>query len=338
MLINGEEQIINLYPLESNSKSDLEILYQATEIQRATSITNVDGFNSTSDTDIVVTGESTITLTPQSGVIDGLSFWWNENIQLPIEAGDNFPRIDLIVLEKNQAKTQTNVVVKKGTMASNPVAPSIEQTTLGYYELPIMEVYVNASASSISTANITDLRNPITKEQVAENTANINTLYSHLIGVALPFMGTESALPDGAVILSGQEISRTQYPIVFSRLGVTWGHGDGVYTFNLPDGRNKSFYAMGDDGSLDYQEENIAVGDVLQTSIINATGRFNLSDGYMVGTSGVFYSSNRSYYHNANSNSSSKAFYGYLDLSRQVPTGDTNKPNSFVGNWIMFLG
>ncbi len=155
--------------------NNLNILYSATDVQRHTSITNIDGFASTNETDIVISGESSIILTPQSGVIDGLAFWWSELIQLSIESGSTLPRIDLIVLEKDQSKTTTNVVIKKGTPASIPLTPSVTQTELDYYELPIFSVYVDANTSSITKANIIDLRNPITKEQVITNTKNIET-------------------------------------------------------------------------------------------------------------------------------------------------------------------
>lgn len=46
--------------------------------------------------------------------------------------------------------------------------------------------------------------------------------------------GDGEAAVSGFVTASGQDISRTDFPILFNRLGVTWGVGDGVNTFNVP--------------------------------------------------------------------------------------------------------
>ena len=44
-----------------------------------------------------------------------------------------------------------------------------------------------------------------------------------------------SSAPAGALILSGQAVSRTTYAGLFAILGTTYGTGDGSTTFNLPD-------------------------------------------------------------------------------------------------------
>ncbi len=325
--------------IEIGEGNNSNILYDATDIQINSSITNADGFLNSSETDIVVYGQSSILLTPQSGVIDGLTFYWHENIIVNIEAGDSEPRLDLVVLEKNQSLGTTEVKVKKGTPSISPTLPSITQTTLGYYELPIMSIYVNASQTVLSREYITDLRNPTSKEQIVLNSDNITTLYNNLIGVALPFAGKSSQVPDNAVILAGQNISRTEYPITFTRLGTFWGIGDGSTTFTLPDGRNKAFYATGTDSTNNtYTELAASVGGYLKTTIINATGTCLIKNNRSLTPeySGVLMlDSLGTTASNTGSNASSEL---YLDLSRQVPTGSTNKPNMFVGNWIMFLG
>lgn len=46
--------------------------------------------------------------------------------------------------------------------------------------------------------------------------------------------GDGEAAVSGYVTPSGQDISRTDYPELYSRLSTTWGVGDGVNTFNVP--------------------------------------------------------------------------------------------------------
>jgi len=73
----------------------------------------------------------------------------------------------------------------------------------------------------------------------------INTLPSCPIpvGCAVQFMlptstsTLASLLPQGVLVASGQELSRTAYPLLFERLGVYYGSGDGSTTFNIPDYR-----------------------------------------------------------------------------------------------------
>ncbi|EDY85359.1 Phage Tail Collar Domain family, partial [gamma proteobacterium HTCC5015] len=50
------------------------------------------------------------------------------------------------------------------------------------------------------------------------------------------FAGTTP--PGGWLFCDGSEVSRTQYPALFTAIGTLWGDGDGSTTFNLPDLRN----------------------------------------------------------------------------------------------------
>src|SRR6187551_2848715 len=45
--------------------------------------------------------------------------------------------------------------------------------------------------------------------------------------------------PIGWLICDGSAISRAGYPSLFTAYGTTWGSGDGLTTFNIPDFRDK---------------------------------------------------------------------------------------------------
>lgn len=66
-------------------------------------------------------------------------------------------RIDRIVLQLNYLNREIVPVIKKGTFASSPVAPSLQRDA-DAYELAIADVYIGAGSISISQANITDTR------------------------------------------------------------------------------------------------------------------------------------------------------------------------------------
>ncbi len=62
------------------------------------------------------------------------------------------------------------------------------------------------------------------------------------------FYTAGSAAPLGYVLLQGQALSRTTYAALYSILGTTYGVGDGVTTFNVPDARGRQFYSV-DEGT-----------------------------------------------------------------------------------------
>ena len=54
------------------------------------------------------------------------------------------------------------------------------------------------------------------------------------LGVVLPFSGNGN-LPAGYLLCDGSAVSRSMYEDLFGVIGTTYGEGDGVSTFNLPD-------------------------------------------------------------------------------------------------------
>jgi hypothetical protein len=59
--------------------------------------------------------------------------------------------------------------------------------------------------------------------------------------------------PTGYLLCDGSTVKRLQYPKLFAALGSTFGPGDGVTTFNLPDLRGKYVRGWGPVNSLDYE-------------------------------------------------------------------------------------
>lgn len=77
--------------------------------------------------------------------------------------------------------------------------------------------------------------------------------------------------PNGYLIIDGSEISRTTYARLFSKIGIHFGAGDGVTTFNLPDGRGRfpRFTSLGSpndpDAALRTDRGDGTVGDAVGT-------------------------------------------------------------------------
>lgn len=75
------------------------------------------------------------------------------------------------------------------------------------------------------------------------------------IGSIIPFTGTTA--PTNWMICDGSEISRTTYEDLFTKIGTTFGEGDGTDTFNLPDLRGRIPIGA---GSNDNDTHNFALG------------------------------------------------------------------------------
>jgi microcystin-dependent protein len=63
-------------------------------------------------------------------------------------------------------------------------------------------------------------------------------------GVIIP-VAAAGAVPVDCLICDGSVKVRTDYPILFERIGVAWGAGDGSTTFNIPDLRDRALYGAG---------------------------------------------------------------------------------------------
>lgn len=69
--------------------------------------------------------------------------------------------------------------------------------------------------------------------------------YGNSNGVNLPdftgclLLATTPTPPAGTLVADGSEVSRASYPELFAKIGTTYGEGDGVTTFALPDWRDE---------------------------------------------------------------------------------------------------
>ena len=95
---------------------------------------------------------------------------------------------------------------------------------------------------------------------MAEVKYNLGTLAVVPSGAVIPFAG--STAPQGYLLCDGREVSRTDYPFLFSVIGTTFGEGDGNTTFNLPNLKDKFIEGAGTN----------AVGTEMSAGLPNITG------------------------------------------------------------------
>ena len=155
------------------------------------------------------------------------------------------------------------------------------------------------------------------------------------VGFCLPFYGTEA--PPGTLACDGSEISREAYKELFDVLGTKAGAGDGVSTFNLPDLRGMFIRGTGGNAAaLGVQQgdaiRNItgAFDDVLYSGYIQALGP-HAGGAFFTVTSetGVRYGASGQI-QIADTGDNIK-----IDVSRQVPTANENRPVNVALLWCI---
>lgn len=67
--------------------------------------------------------------------------------------------------------------------------------------------------------------------------SRVLSLWAGMTGVILPFAGNTP--PGHALMCYGQAVSRVTFSELFNVIGITYGPGDGLTTFNLPDLRGR---------------------------------------------------------------------------------------------------
>ena len=134
--------------------------------------------------------------------------------------------------------------------------------------------------------------------------------------------------PTGWLAISGQAVSRTTYARLFSAIGTTYGAGDGITTFNLPDPRGL-FPRYLDNGAL--IDSGRTLGTIQQDAIRNITGTFDLL-GRPVDPTGVFSVTESSSAQVSGTTVGINHETMKFDASTQVPTSTENRPKNIA--WL----
>ncbi|MGG3800468.1 hypothetical protein [Metabacillus fastidiosus] len=107
---------------------------------------------------VIANNNMTVSLKIGKAWIHGYYIVNDDNYNLTIDKADSaLNRIDRVVLQLNYFNRSIMPVVKKGTYATNPVAPALKRDA-DAYELALADIYVGKGALVITQANITDLR------------------------------------------------------------------------------------------------------------------------------------------------------------------------------------
>jgi hypothetical protein len=105
-----------------------------------------------------VGGNMNITIATGCAMVYGFAYENTASITKTISASDpSHPRIDYVVIEMGFVARTVLSKVLVGTPASSPVPPTLTQTA-STWDLPLAQVYVGTSVTTLNSGNITDAR------------------------------------------------------------------------------------------------------------------------------------------------------------------------------------
>lgn len=137
------------------------IYYTAGEWREYFSLFYKNGVNVTDNTiDLQVTagGEMSVNVAVGYGFILGGLYHNDTILNLSIDASDaTLDRIDRVVLRFDEVNKEITTKIKKGTLASSPIAPILSDAST-LKELSLARVRIRKGATSILTSDITDER------------------------------------------------------------------------------------------------------------------------------------------------------------------------------------
>lgn len=100
-----------------------------------------------------------------------------------------------------------------------------------YDNLFFKSVAVNGPASTVA--------NPYNQEYWVKIPTYTDIYNFTPTGVIMPYAGPISTIPDSYLVCNGANISRTTFANLYTKIGTTYGAGDGSTTFGIPDIRDK---------------------------------------------------------------------------------------------------
>ena len=137
--------------------------------------------NPSTNLQVLSNNDMTVSIDIGKAYINGYYYENTTKLVKTIDIADGvLNRVDLIVLRLDFTNREIKTYVKKGTFASSPKAETLQRDS-DIYELGLAEVYVKSGATTITQANITDLRLDSNSCGVVSNlvtTVDATTLYN----------------------------------------------------------------------------------------------------------------------------------------------------------------
>ena len=150
----------SLFNAEVDTSGNYDRTYLAEDIASyfASFVGNGVYANSADNLKIVPSDAMTIAVKAGKGWINGYYYENDSDLEFLLDNADGAKgRIDSVVLRLDLTNRYLRVFVKKGALATNPVAPTLARNA-DVYELQLATISVPAGATAIAEAQITDTR------------------------------------------------------------------------------------------------------------------------------------------------------------------------------------
>lgn len=203
--------------------------------------------------------------------------------------------------------------------------------TLGksYPDGSILQAVNNEPAGSAPaplerSKNLSDVADKSTSRGNLEVFSKSETRQMAPAGLVATFATTSA--PTGWLKANGAAVSRTAYSDLFAAIGTTFGAGDGINTFNLPDLRGEFPRYLDDGRGVDAGR---VIGSSQSDAIRNITGAISLSGVvYIDSVSGALVKGTALTGRNASGSSVNQTDDFQFDASKVVPTANENRPRN----------
>ena len=140
--------------------------------------------------------------------------------------------INEILVDYNQHKTTTDAAITGLQNSKAPVNHASGETTYGKgssSEYGHVKLYDGVDSDSGANSGVA--ATPAAVKSLRDEM--LNSAVAFPVGMVVAYAGASA--PSGWLLCDGQAVSRTAYSALFQVLGVTYGSGNGISTFNVPD-------------------------------------------------------------------------------------------------------
>ena len=159
--------------------------------------------------------------------------------------------------------TETVVVEDKNIVLGNVSIPSNTTADGG-------GITISAGVGGNKTFNFVNANSAWTSSENIDLAANKSYKVNNIdvmcpVGMVVPYAGNTA--PSGWLLCSNVAVSRTTYSALFAVIGTTYGSGDGITTFNLPDLRGRYVAGRDDMGGFSAMRITSANSGIIATTL-----------------------------------------------------------------------
>jgi microcystin-dependent protein len=146
--------------------------------------------------------------------------------------------------------------------------------------------------------------------------------------------GGAPALPPGWLLCDGAAVSRTTYANLFAAVGINFGGGDGIGTFNLPDLRGRFARGLDHGAGIDPDNATRTIGSLQDDAMQPITGTISGIQALAAhGATGVMTAADTGL--TANFPGGTPSFNVTFDSAKQVRTSTETRPKNLAVNYII---